>query len=149
MIYSQEPLHFKPNFEVVSCYLECGGKILLLHRPLHKPEGGKWGLPAGKVDARESTEAALLREVYEETGIVLKAPDCTYFKTLAVRHEAGDFHYHMFATTFTELPTIVTRADEHQGYRWVTPEEALMLDLVTDLPECIVMYYGNAVMMKT
>lgn len=32
--------------------------------------GGKWGLPGGGVDRGESPEAAALRELYEETGVV-------------------------------------------------------------------------------
>jgi 8-oxo-dGTP pyrophosphatase MutT (NUDIX family) len=39
------------------------GEILLIHRR------GFWDLPKGKVDPRESTEQAAIREVQEETGL--------------------------------------------------------------------------------
>lgn len=53
---------------VVGCFLEYEGKFVLLHRHAHKPNGGTWGLPAGKVEPGESDTAAVLRELWEETG---------------------------------------------------------------------------------
>lgn len=32
---------------------------------------------------------------------------------------------------------------EHQAYRWVTPSEALGMNPVDDLPQCIDMYYST------
>jgi hypothetical protein len=41
MIYNEKPENFIPDMEIVSCLVECNGKILLLHRNDHKPEGNK------------------------------------------------------------------------------------------------------------
>ncbi|MBI2173296.1 MAG: NUDIX hydrolase [Candidatus Aenigmarchaeota archaeon] len=43
------------------------GKVLLLKRAV-KP-AGKWCLPGGRIDFRESAESAAKREVFEETGL--------------------------------------------------------------------------------
>ncbi|MCE5214561.1 MAG: NUDIX domain-containing protein [Methanobacterium sp.] len=46
------------------------GKILILKRSTEsKTNPGKWELPGGKVDQGESFDKALVREVYEETGL--------------------------------------------------------------------------------
>jgi 8-oxo-dGTP pyrophosphatase MutT (NUDIX family) len=46
------------------------GRILLLKRSMASNNNqGKWDLPGGKVDAGEAFDAALLREVAEETGL--------------------------------------------------------------------------------
>ncbi len=45
------------------------GKIFLAKRPAHISQGGKWEFPGGKVEAGESREAALVRELQEEIGI--------------------------------------------------------------------------------
>jgi len=52
MIYTNKPQGFIENIQVVACYLEHDGKILLLQRQPNKTHGGRWGLPAGKIDNR-------------------------------------------------------------------------------------------------
>ena len=45
--------------------------ILLVKRK-YKPKAGKWSLPAGFIENNESPEQAAMREVVEETGLVVK-----------------------------------------------------------------------------
>jgi len=47
------------------------GGILLLQRAIH-PSYGKWVFPGGYVDRGETLEAAALREVQEESGLVVR-----------------------------------------------------------------------------
>lgn len=44
-------------------------KLLLAERPPGKAMAGLWELPGGKVEAQESPEAALVRELKEELGL--------------------------------------------------------------------------------
>lgn len=46
-------------------------KVLLIRRK-HPPFEGCWALPGGFVDEKETLEQALIRETFEETGILLE-----------------------------------------------------------------------------
>jgi 8-oxo-dGTP diphosphatase len=141
MIYTEVPDDFQPKFAVVSCYVEHGGKILLLHRQSYKSEGDKWGVPAGKVDAGETEKEALVREVYEETGILLDSELPHFLSKISVRHSDYDFTYCMYKMILDVMPEVIIHSEEHQGFQWTTPQKALSLNLVTDLDECIKMFY--------
>jgi len=139
MIYLSPPPDFNPKFEIVSCFVECCGKILLLHRQDYKPQGNTWGVPAGKVEKGESPEEALKREVFEETGILLK--DQAFFKTVYVRYPEYDFIYHIFHCSLDEKPAVKIRNKEHKDFCWISPKEALKLPLIQDLDACIRLFY--------
>ena len=106
MIYSTEPAGFKRGIDVVGCYIEHAGTFLLLYRQPHKPNGNKWGMPAGKVDIGETKNQAMIREVREETGIEIAEADLQYFDSVFVQHEGTDFIYHMFSVQLIEQPKL-------------------------------------------
>ncbi|MBI3288051.1 MAG: 8-oxo-dGTP diphosphatase [Elusimicrobia bacterium] len=58
------------------CYVRAGGKTLMLHR--NKKAGdihlGKWNGLGGKLEPGESPEECVVREVREESGLVLLDP---------------------------------------------------------------------------
>jgi len=49
--------------------IDIDGRVLLAQRPEGKSMAGMWEFPGGKVDAGETPEAALVRELAEELGI--------------------------------------------------------------------------------
>ncbi len=64
--------------QVVLCYIEYQGKILLLQR-LNPPYNGMLALPGGKVERNEKPVEAACRETLEETGLIaLDAEICGY-----------------------------------------------------------------------
>ncbi len=62
---------YYPQLKVGSAALIFEPDGLLLARRAHVPWRGYWYLPAGYVDADESPEAAVQREVLEETGLCI------------------------------------------------------------------------------
>ena len=56
------------------------GKILLLKQT--KPNGGNYSLVGGTIEFEEFAKEALIRESYEEAGILLKAKDLTLVHVL-------------------------------------------------------------------
>ena len=60
----------RPLTEVaVGVLLQANGCFLMTSRPAGKAYAGYWEFPGGKVEAQESLEQALTRELYEELGI--------------------------------------------------------------------------------
>lgn len=55
----------------VSAVINEGTQVLLIVRG-HEPAQGLWSLPGGGVEAGESLEEALVREVKEETGLIIQ-----------------------------------------------------------------------------
>jgi 8-oxo-dGTP pyrophosphatase MutT (NUDIX family) len=142
MIYSIEPQDFNPVFDVVSCFVICDGKIMLLHRAEHKPEGGTWGTVAGKKDQTDITlQHAMEREYKEETGNEIDEQLLAYHRVVYVRYPHRDFSYHVFSIELPTPPVIHLRENEHSEYVWITPEEALRMDLVPDMAEVIMEHF--------
>ena len=64
----------RPITEVaVGVLLRSDGAFLLTSRPIGKPYAGYWEFPGGKLEAGESVEQALRRELQEELGIEIGA----------------------------------------------------------------------------
>lgn len=141
MVCKTAPKNFKPKFEIVSCYVEYDGKILLLHRHKEKSQGEKWGVPAGKMEKGEGVAEAMVREVREETGIAIDSSKLEYLNKVFVRYPDYDFVYHMFRTKLSSGYPVKLSPKEHQNFCWLTPKEALKMNLVDDLGACIKLSY--------
>ncbi|PWE33530.1 8-oxo-dGTP diphosphatase MutT [Maritimibacter sp. 55A14] len=70
--------------------IDADGRVLLAQRPTGKVMAGLWEFPGGKVDAGETPEAALIRELHEELGIDTWS-SCLAPLTFA-SHAYADFH---------------------------------------------------------
>ncbi len=138
--------NFQPRFTVVGCFLERDDKFLLLHRQPHRSEGGTWGAPGGKVEPGEALDDAVAREVAEETGIIIPKEQFKFFTKLFVRYTKNgnyDLLYHIYSCSCPSNVEVVIRSDEHQDSRWVTPAEALQMNLIEDEDACIQLHYPS------
>lgn len=66
------------------------GQILLQQRPEDKHMGGLWEFPGGKIEANETPEEALVRELKEELNIQVNKDLMQPFHF--VSHAYDDFH---------------------------------------------------------
>lgn len=100
--------------------IDVDGRVLLAQRPDGKSMAGLWEFPGGKVEAGETPEIALIRELEEELGINTWA-SCLAPLTFA-SHAYDDFHLLMplFACRKWEgTPS----SREGQNLKWVRPNE--------------------------
>ncbi|MCU1717607.1 Nudix family hydrolase [Pseudomonas sp. 5P_3.1_Bac2] len=94
------------------------GQILLAKRPDDKHQGGLWEFPGGKVEAGESVEQALSRELFEELGI----RPTTARPLIQVRHAYTDKSVLLDVwevSAFTGEP----HGAEGQPLAWVSPRQ--------------------------
>lgn len=136
--------NFNKKFDVVSVFIEHEGEILLVHRQDHKPQGNTWANVAGKVDVGEAPLSALVREIEEEVGLKVAENDCTYSEQFYVRYPGYDFVYHVYHLLLKERVVPILNLDEHKDHQWVTPQDALLLDLIQDEDFCIKQFYNLA-----
>lgn len=103
------------------------GLMLAAQRPDDKPFAGFWELPGGKVEANESPEEALCRELAEELGINVRE-----FEPLdVVDHHYWDTGFtarlHFFrVSAFDGEPC----SKENQNLRWIEPRDMEELDFL-------------------
>lgn len=63
-----ERFYYSNPVPAACCIVTSGDSLLLVQRAV-EPCRGEWTLPGGFVEVGETTEEAVLRELYEETGL--------------------------------------------------------------------------------
>lgn len=149
VIYLNEPPNFHPKIEIVGCFLEYKDEILLLHRQNNKTHGNTWAIPGGKVEKGETPLQAVIREASEETQFDLTKQKITYLGKVFINDTKIDFIYHMFQCHPIEDPgSVKISFIEHKGFTWVTPKDALKMNLMPDEDPCIRLIYGDCLEKK-
>ena len=101
------------------------GKFLLLRRSENSPTNpGKWDLPGGKLGPGETLEDAVVREVWEETGISIVPGEIAGYvtfelpekKVIAIVYDGGYFI------------ADVKLSYEHMEYAWTSLDSILGMD---------------------
>jgi 8-oxo-dGTP diphosphatase len=98
--------------------IDADGRVLLAQRPEGKSMAGLWEFPGGKVEAGETPEAALIRELKEELGINTWQ-SCLAPLTFA-SHAYSDFHLLMPLFACRKWQGTATPR-EGQTLAWVRP----------------------------
>lgn len=70
------------------------GDAVLLVRRGQEPNRGRWSLPGGSLESGETVEAAAVREVREETGVVARALRPAFVGDYVSREGEGRVRWH-------------------------------------------------------
>lgn len=144
-ISPEPPADFNPKMEVVGAFIEYGDRLLLLHRQDGTSQGNTWCVPGGKVEKNEPLLQATIRETLEETGYDLSNEKIEFKQTLYVKYsEKSQFLYHIFYIKLAD-PIANVKIDwkEHKGFTWVTPKDAIKMNMIHDLDYCLEILYGK------
>ncbi len=96
------------------------GRLLLAQRPEGKTMAGLWEFPGGKIEAGESPQGALVRELKEELGLGVSESDMEPFSFASHAYER--FHLLMPVFLIRSWEGEVT-AQEGQKLAWVSAGE--------------------------
>ena len=99
----------------VGVLIDAGGRFLLTSRPEGKVYAGHWEFPGGKLEAGESVEQALRRELHEELGITIGAAHPWQVELFDYPHARVRLH---FCKVFDWQGEFEMR--EHQQMAWST-----------------------------
>lgn len=127
-----ETLQKKVNIMFVSrALIKDKNKYLLIRRSPSDTFGGKWELPGGKIEQFEYLESHMIREVYEETGLVVEISEPILIIDSLIMN-SGKYAGWTYITMISGTKIIAGKLRlslEHDAYGWYTKDEILNLDL--------------------
>lgn len=129
--YPEEPL--------VSCQvLVREGSHVLLVRRARPPLKGYWALPGGAVALGETVVAAAVREVQEETGLLVEVSRYLGYRDRVEHDEAGKVRYHYVVHYFEAQPQAgeLQAADDAADVAWLPVSSLAKVQITDSVRDC-------------
>ncbi len=118
------------HLHVACAIIEREGKVLAAQRSASMTLPLKWEFPGGKIEADESPEECLTRELMEELGVTVFIGDALPPAT----HGYIDFTVTLYPFTCRLTGGVITM-HEHHALQWIEPQRMQELDwAAADLP---------------
>jgi 8-oxo-dGTP diphosphatase len=115
---------------VAAALINDDNEVLLAQRPKGKRLAGSWEFPGGKVEADESPEAALARELKEELGIEVATADMEAFWFLSHDY-TKEFGFHLLMPVYLiRIWRGEPKPLEHDQIIWELPEAMAELGMI-------------------
>ncbi|WP_057762104.1 (deoxy)nucleoside triphosphate pyrophosphohydrolase [Cytobacillus praedii] len=120
----------KKNIHVVGAIIIDNNKILCAQRGQDKSLPLKWEFPGGKIEAGESAQEALKREISEEMNCQIEIGE--QVDHTVYEYDFGIVHLTTFSCKLIEGKPELT---EHVAIKWLPPSELASLDWApADIP---------------
>ncbi|QSP96177.1 Nudix family hydrolase [Marinobacter salinisoli] len=110
----------KREVHVAVAVIERDGRVLIARRPDHAHQGGLLEFPGGKVEPGETVQQALVREIAEETALVV--PEVSLEPVIGIRHDYGDKRVFLDVWRTCEAQG-APQGCEGQPIDWIRPEQ--------------------------
>ena len=126
-----------PRLEVVAALIRREGRYLLARRTKDDAIGRVWEFPGARVQAGESLESALARELDEELGVAAVVGE----KVLSCEHDYPDLRVrlHFFRSEIEGEPS----GREGQELAWVTASDLPAMEMPGADQDVVRLLAGN------
>lgn len=135
---ADERLYPQRPYLAVSAAILRGGKVLVVRRA-RKPALGVYTLPGGAVEAGETLEEAVKREVREETALEIAPVTLAGHREVIVRDAQGRVERHFVILCFAArwLSGEPSLNEELDDAHWLRPDELAGLKTTEGLSEIV------------
>ena len=122
----------------VSAAIIRDGKVLIVRRA-RPPAYGVFTLPGGGVEAGETLHEAVIREVFEETALMIEPIGLAGYREAIARDAAGKVERHFVILPFAArwVAGEVVLSEELAEARWLLPSELDGLKTTEGLAEVV------------
>jgi 8-oxo-dGTP diphosphatase len=114
----------KKEVEVVAAVIHKDDLFYIVQRPFKGEVGGKWEFPGGKIEANESKEDALKREIKEELNVDIQIEKILLTSNYEYNTFKIKIHF-FYCSILTGKPRLV----EHINQKWIKFAEFNKVDL--------------------
>jgi 8-oxo-dGTP diphosphatase len=123
--------HYPPVPRVAVGALVTKAETVLLVKRGKAPSEGKWAIPGGSVELGETLQQAAEREIFEETGIRIRAAEPVYTFDFIERNRHGRirFHYVIIDLAAEYLTGKIKPGDDADQAAWIPFAELKDLEM--------------------
>ena len=118
-------------------------RVLLVRRG-QSPSEGLWAIPGGSVELGETLQEATEREIFEESGLTIKAKEPVFTFDFVEHDDTGRIRYHyVIVDLLADYVTGEPRpGDDVTEARWVSSQEMQRLEVSPKTLELLREHFG-------